>query len=88
MSRLVTFKWDEELVDRVDQARGSTPRSVFVREAVEQAMSEAKEPIEGEQADPGFRTPGEGRSASPAQARYKTTGQAKQGIKPIPKQGQ
>lgn len=35
----VTFRWDEDFLARVDQARGSTPRSAFVRNAIEVALA-------------------------------------------------
>lgn len=34
MAAPLSFRWDEAFIERVDAARGSTPRSAFVREAV------------------------------------------------------
>jgi hypothetical protein len=36
----VSFRWDEEFVRRLDEARGLVPRSAFVRAAVDRAIGE------------------------------------------------
>jgi hypothetical protein len=39
MAKPVSFRWDEEFVARLDEARGDVPRSAFVRRAIEQALA-------------------------------------------------
>lgn len=38
MSQPLSFRWDEEFVARIDEARGLIPRSTFIRAAVEKEM--------------------------------------------------
>jgi len=41
MALPVSFRWDDEFVATIDAARGSVPRSAFVRAAVEAMLSAA-----------------------------------------------
>lgn len=38
MAQPLSFRWDAELIKRIDAARGDVPRSMFVRRAVESAL--------------------------------------------------
>lgn len=40
MSVMVTFRWDEEFVRRVDAVRGLVPRSAFVKDVLERVLDE------------------------------------------------
>lgn len=68
MIKPVSFRWSPELVARIDSARGDVARTIWVRRAVERALSDTQGPLTKEQADPGPVPSPEGvRSAAPAE---------------------
>lgn len=42
MSRVVSVRWDDELIDQIDAVRGDVPRSKWVQRAVEAALPKSK----------------------------------------------
>jgi len=79
MALPISFRWDEEFVARIDAARGDVPRSVWVRRAVERALS-------GELV--GVKAQVDGRQVvlHPDDVQLvRSSAQAKRDVRPIPK---
>lgn len=91
MALPVSFRWDDEFVARIDEARGDVPRSAFVRRAVEQALSGKAPAKRNAEADQPRSAPAEQpyRQSVPGPnvEHVRSSERAKRDVKPIPKAG-